>query len=142
MNWVVSNQQYLFVYGTLRLGTGTSWSQFLASAATSIGLGRTRGVMFQLNGYPGMTHSASDSDWVTGEVFRLKDSTSAWPILDEYEGCGPSGPLPHTFERKIVPIDMNDGGRLDAWAYFYCLDTAGRTRIQSGDYLQSIHSSV
>jgi gamma-glutamylcyclotransferase (GGCT)/AIG2-like uncharacterized protein YtfP len=97
--------------------------------------------MFQLDGYPGMIDATSDVDWVIGEVFRLNEPASAWPILDEYEKCGPADPLPHAFERKIVPIEMNDGGRLDAWAYFYCLDTSGRQRVHSGDYLQSIHSS-
>lgn len=96
--------------------------------------------MFQLDGYPGVIDSASDSDWVIGEVFRLSDPASAWPILDEYEGCGPADPLPHEFERKIVPIRMHHGGLLDAWAYFYCLDTSRRSRIPSGDYLQSSRS--
>jgi gamma-glutamylcyclotransferase (GGCT)/AIG2-like uncharacterized protein YtfP len=134
--------EFLFVYGTLRRGAGTSWSRFLASAATAVGLGRTRGVMFQLDGYPGIVESTSDLDWVTGEVFRLDDAPSAWPILDEYEGCGPADPLPHEFERKIVQIKMDDGGRLNAWAYFYCLDTSSRARVLSGDYLQSIRSSM
>jgi len=138
----MSDPQYLFVYGTLRSGTGTPWSQFLAGAATWIGLGRARGVIFHLDGYPGMTEAGSDSDWVIGEVVRLNDPANAWPILDEYEGCGPADPLPHKFVRKIVPIEMNEGGSLDAWAYFYCFDTLGRARIYSGDYLQAIQSSA
>ncbi len=133
---------YLFVYGTLRPGTGSSCSQFLAGAATVAGLGRTRGVMLQLDGYPGMIDSTSDSDCVTGEVFRLKDPPSAWPILDEYEECGRADPIPHEFERKIVRIEMDQGDGLGAWAYFYHLDTLGRKRLPSGDYLRSIRSSV
>ena len=139
---MATGEEYLFVYGTLRRGTGTSWSQFLASAATWIGLGRTRGVMIQLDGYPGMIDPTSDSDWVIGEVVRLNDPAGAWRILDEYERCGPEDPLPHEFERKIAPIEVHEGGRLYAWAYFYCFDTSGRARIHSGDYLQAIHSSV
>jgi gamma-glutamylcyclotransferase (GGCT)/AIG2-like uncharacterized protein YtfP len=137
----MSDPQYLFVYGTLRSGTGTPWSQFLASAATLVGLGRTPGMLFQLDGYPGMIDAGSDSDWVVGEVFRLNDPASAWAILDDYEGCGPADPLPHRFERKIVPIETKEGGGMDAWAYFYCLDTADRARIHSGDYLQSMRAS-
>lgn len=139
---MAAGQQYLFVYGTLRRGTCTPASQFLESIAIWLGVGRTRGVMFQLDRYPGMTDAASDSDWVRGDVFLLNHPARAWPILDQYEGCGPANPSPHEFERKIVPVEMQEGGRLDAWAYFYRFDISGRARIASGDYLQSVSSSV
>jgi len=34
---------------------------------------------------------------------------------------------------------MDDGQTIGAWVYVYCLDTAGRARILSGDYLQPNH---
>lgn len=49
-------------------------------------------------------------------------------MLDEYEGA--------EFERRAVAVRMADGSTLDAWTYFYTLDTSGKSRIESDDYLQ------
>ncbi len=127
---------YLFVYGTLRGGAGTEWSRFLAVSSRLVGSGRSRGALFHLDGYPGMTVRGGDDTWVSGEVYLLHDPASALPMLDEYEGCGPSDPLPHEFERQIVTVLLDAGGAVQAWAYIYSLETEGKPRIPSGDFLQ------
>jgi gamma-glutamylcyclotransferase (GGCT)/AIG2-like uncharacterized protein YtfP len=130
----------LFVYGTLRGAagsyTGTKWSRFLASVSRCAGPGRTRGLLFELGGYPGMVVGSPDDAWVIGEVYSLNEPSSAWPVLDAYEGCGPTDPLPYPFERQTVDVLMDKGESIRAWAYVYCLPTAGKVRIESGDYLQ------
>ena len=127
---------YLFVYGTLRAAAGTEWSGFLAGLSRFVGMGLVRGELFQLDGYPGMTLCTREA-WVTGEVCLLDDPSSALRSLDAYEGCGPGDSLPHEFERQVVCVFLDGGRTVEAWAYIYALETHGRARITSGDYLQA-----
>ena len=80
--------------------------------------------------------SPPDDPWVTGEVYSLNDPASVWTVLDAYEGCGPADPPPHAFERQVVDVLLESGETIRAWAYVYCLATADKVRIVSGDYLQ------
>ena len=115
----------LFVYGTLRRGAKTGWSEVLEESSRFIGMGTVSGELFLVRDYPGMIASAMDRR-VTGDVFRIDDA-GLWSKLDEYEG--------DEFERRMVLVHMTDGSKLEACAYFYVRDTAGKTRIESGDYL-------
>jgi len=114
-------------------------ARFLSNS-TFVGAGCVTGRMFLLDGYPGMVGRTDGSARVVGEVFRLHDPSRDLVLLGEYEGCGPVDPLPHEFERSIMPVQMNDGRALDAWVYLYCLDTSGRAQIPSGDYLEPCSS--
>jgi gamma-glutamylcyclotransferase (GGCT)/AIG2-like uncharacterized protein YtfP len=100
---------YLFVYGTLRFTAGTEWSKFLSANSSFIGAGRTRGVLFQFEGYPGMTIRTDDDAWVGGEVHLLHDPSAVLPLLDAYEGC--------EFERQVVTVALDSGKTVEAWAY-------------------------
>ena len=127
---------YLFVYGTLRRSTGTEWSRSLNAMSRFVASGRSRGALFHLGGYPGMTVGQGDDLWVSGEVYLLNDPSSALRVLDAYEGCSPTAPPPHEFERRVVNVLLDDGQLVRAWAYVYSLETAGKARIPSGDFLQ------
>ena len=135
----MTESAYLFVYGTLRSGADTEWAHLLANRAERVGVGRVRGSMFQLDGYPGIVLPPGGNDWVTGDLYRIDNPESVWPVLDEYEGCAPNDPLPHEFERRMVQVRKEDGSRVNAWAYVYRLETTGKPRIPSGDYLQPSH---
>src|SRR5580704_5016787 len=102
---------YLFVYGTLRSGSGNEWSRRLAANAEFLGKGRVAGVLFEIGSYPGMTPAQSEGDTVVGEVFQLADPEALWPALDEYEG--------NEYERRDVPVRMDDGRLVNAWVYYY-----------------------
>src|ERR1035438_3733959 len=128
---------YVFVYGTLRGAAGTEWSRLLTANSRFVGAGLTRGALFHLDGYPGMTAHTDDDTWVNGEVYLLNAPPSALPILDAYEGCGPGQPLPHEFERQVVTVRLDSGQTIEAWAYIYTLETGDKARITSGDYLQA-----
>jgi len=127
---------YLFVYGSLRSAAATEWSKFLAASATFVSAGRTRGALFQLHGYPGMTVRAGDHEWVTGDVFLLRHPAAALPSLDAYEGCAPGHAPPHEFERQVVSVELHGGPTIQAWAYVYTCDTNSLARIASGDYFR------
>ena len=80
--------------------------------------------------------SSRDDAWVIGEVYSLHEPSSSWPVLDAYEGCSPADPPPHAFERQIVEVLLDNGQTIRAWAYVYCLATADKVRIVSGDYIK------
>jgi len=136
MGSTIPESPYLFVYGTLRGAAGTEWSRFLTTKSRFVDLGRTHGVLFHLDGYPGMKIRADRDAWVRGEVYFLNDPSSAFPLLDTYEGCGPGDPLPHEFERQVVTVLLDSGLAIEALAYVYSLETQGKARIRSGDYLE------
>jgi hypothetical protein len=64
-----------------------------------------------------------------GDVCLLNDPASSLPYLDAYEGCGPDDPLPHEFERQVVTVVLDGGQTVEAWAYIYMLDTAGKAML-------------
>ena len=131
----MTEPRYLFVYGTLRNSANTEWSQFLSRSSSIVGSGRTRGLLFQLEGYPGMVVNTHDDGWVSGEVFQLNEPSTVLPILDSYEGCGASDTPPHEFERQVVDVVLDGDQTIRAYAYVYRLNTEGKNRILSGEYL-------
>jgi len=74
-----------------------------------------------------MITSADAPGLVIGEVFKINHPSATFSELDGYEG--------DDFERRIVSVGLNDGREIEAWAYVYKRDTAGKPRIGSGDYL-------
>jgi gamma-glutamylcyclotransferase (GGCT)/AIG2-like uncharacterized protein YtfP len=127
MSGTIRGLPYLFVYGTLRRAAETEWSGILTAASTLLGMGRTRGTLFQLEGYPGMTAGSDGDAWVSGEVDLLHDPSALLASLDAYEGA--------EFERQVVTVLLDNGQIVKAWAYVYTRETKGRARIASGDYL-------
>jgi gamma-glutamylcyclotransferase (GGCT)/AIG2-like uncharacterized protein YtfP len=85
------------------------------------------GSLFEIGSYPGMTPALGEGDWVVGELFELTDPEALWPVLDEYEGC--------EFERREVPVCIDDGRWMNAWVYYYRGDTERKLRIAGGDWL-------
>jgi gamma-glutamylcyclotransferase (GGCT)/AIG2-like uncharacterized protein YtfP len=123
----LNDPPHLFVCGTLRSSMQNEWSRFLAARAELLGPAKIRGVLFDLGSYPGMIAPADAPGFVIGEVFKLNDPTGTFPELDRYEG--------DDFERRIVSVTLNDGREMEAWAYLYKRDISGKSRIESGDYL-------
>ena len=140
MDHTVTEPSYLFVYGTLRRAAATKWSRFLASVSRPVGMGRTRGALFRLNGYPGMVASARDDEWVGGEVVLMNEPSSLLPVLDAYEKCGPADPPPHEYARQVIDVVLDNGQTIRAWAYLYRLGTEDKPRIPAGDYLRPMGS--
>jgi gamma-glutamylcyclotransferase (GGCT)/AIG2-like uncharacterized protein YtfP len=121
---------HLFVYGTLRRDAGTEMSMFLGRNARFVGCARTTGSLFQIERYPGMILSQDPRDTVIGEVHQLSDPAVTWPVLDDYEG--------EDFARQMCRAQLEDGRTIDAWTYTYKRDTNGKSRIESGDYLEML----
>ena len=121
----------LFVYGTLRRGFGNRMSKMLRRSSVFVGQGCVRGLLYNIGTYPGLVTGAEEVP-VRGEVYAIQAS-DVLDYLDWYEGCE-EHPWP-LFERRQVTVELDDGTKMDAWAYFYGRSTRGLQLIESGDYL-------
>ncbi len=114
----------LFVYGTLRKGSGDEFASLLESASDFVATGCVRGSLYRIAHYPGWVE---DSDgWVQGEIRQPRDSGSLLHELDEYEGPD---------YRRVLRVMETDGGPLQCWVYLYSRSIEGKSRVVSGDWL-------
>ncbi len=127
--------EYLFVYGTLRAGSGVPAAEALRRYAHFYATAHTRGRLYLIDHYPGLVPAVTQAERVSGEVYRVTKPVKLFRWLDTYEECTAAFPRPHEYQRKKVPVHMDSGGRLFAWAYVYNRSVAGRARITSGDFL-------
>lgn len=126
----------LFVYGTLRRGPHHETFHLLAKHVRYLGEATVPGRLFDLGGYPGMVWP-DERKSVVGEVYEVdrKHWDRISTRLDEYEGCGPSDPLPREYRREIVNARLSNGAALRAWAYVLTRAPSKSREIRSGDYL-------
>jgi pyruvate carboxylase len=124
----MDNEEYLFVYGTLRTQMNDPLHRLLEKHAILVGTGTFQGKLYDLGRYPGAVPSHGNADRVIGEIYRFSEPQRALEILDEYEG--------HRFKRKRVTVTQGDGKTIAAWIYLYGRSVKRRPRIASGDYVQ------
>jgi gamma-glutamylcyclotransferase (GGCT)/AIG2-like uncharacterized protein YtfP len=125
---------YLFVYGTLRQGSGHPLAALLARRARLLGRGRVAGRLYDLGPYPGMTDPLTGGEQVRGDVYELRDANATLAILDAYEGCGPSDPQPRLYERVLTLATLDGGESLTVWVYVYRGPVADGQHLPSGEY--------
>ena len=113
----------LFVYGTLRPFVDIAMAKWLRSHARHVGSATTRGRLYDLGAYPGMT-ARGRRERVAGDVYRVTNPR-VLRVLDRYEG---------EFVRERCVVKLDGGGCRIAWVYRYRHGVAGATRIASGDY--------
>lgn len=108
----------LFVYGTLMRASRHPFARRLGTQSRFIGRATIHGKLYSMGRYPGLVEDAAQKHQVHGEAVRLKSARSfIW--LDEYEGCGPNWPSPQDYERKVLPVRLQDGGELRCWVYVF-----------------------
>jgi gamma-glutamylcyclotransferase (GGCT)/AIG2-like uncharacterized protein YtfP len=131
-----SNEQNhrLFVYGTLRNDPGNEKFALLAQQAAYVGKARAHGNLYDLGAYPGMVHSDQVNRYVVGEVYSLNPNNAAqtWQLLDEYEGCTETD---REYDRRLIPVVLEDGRALEAWAYILRSVPETAVIVPGGDYL-------
>ena len=130
---------YLFVYGTLRSVSANEMQGLLRQHAELVAGADVRGTLYDLGEYPGLVADREASATVRGEVYRLRPDAAQQTLreLDAYEGCGPDDPEPHEFVRAQIPVRLDTGGVVEAWAYLLTRDATGLRRIASGDYFET-----
>lgn len=131
---------HLFVYGTLRRGTGVAMAEHLARHATYLGTGCCQGRLYELGRYPGFVPGAEPEEQVVGDVYRLDDPAGTLPMMDEYEEYGPAFADPNEYLRRELPVRLGDGRLIRAWVYVYNWPVEEEFRIHSGDFARQATS--
>ena len=132
--------RHVFVYGTLRLGEERDINR-LQPAPRRVGCAVVRGVMYQLDSYPGVL--LSGAGLVHGEVYEI--SAELERQLDAIEEVWPQ-PSGEYIKREIQVSLEGVAGQLEqALCLFYEIAperVLGKTVIASGDWVRHRVDSV
>lgn len=120
----------LFVYGTLRTGSGHPMADFLASRGRLVQAALMPGRLYDLGPYPGMTPGAG---FVRGELYELAEPSATLELLDRYESC-PNDEAA-AFERAVAQVALDLGQSVAAWVYYFRGPVSEDQYVASGDYL-------
>lgn len=125
--------EYLFVYGTLRQGSGHAMGEWLAARAHRVGAAGVVGRLYRVSYYPGL---APGEGWVQGDLFSLEADTAqdALEVLDGFEEI--HGRPDDEYRRERSAVQLADGRVIEAWVYWYQRDTAGLEYLPGGDWLK------
>ena len=99
----------------------------LEKDAEYVETGVYQGKLYDLGAYPALFASSNPHDHVVGDIYKLRMPHLLLPRLDAYEG--------RQYHRKACTVETPHGECLKAWIYLYRGPQAGRSRIESGDYL-------
>ena len=124
----------LFVYGTLRRGTGSEMHRILAHNGKFLGGATLQGKLYRVGFYPGLVPSEDPRDIVYGEVYKLRRPDFVLSVLDGYEECGPRFREP-AFIRREQAVKFKSGEVMSAWVYIFARPTNALQIIKSGDFL-------
>src|SRR5258706_2570859 len=124
----------VFFYGTLMTPFNRSGRRRIDEHLTFKGRGSIAAALFDLGTYPGAVPASGTR--VRGEVFEMARPRVVLQALDEVEGYRPGEPETSLYTRLLTPAALDDGGIVDALAYFYNAPLGRAERIASGDYLE------
>ena len=126
---------YLFVYGKLRMTNSNKHAQYLHQNSRYVQTGCFKGKLYDAGHYPGAVPAEHPEFKVHGEIYKLTDPVKVFMALDLYEECAEHFPEPHEYKRQLVQVTLDSGDKLTAHAYIYNHDITNLTPIPSGDYL-------
>jgi gamma-glutamylcyclotransferase (GGCT)/AIG2-like uncharacterized protein YtfP len=109
--------------------------------AEFVGLGVVKGRLYQATGFPVLVPDPQGTD-VTGEIYRMFAPQAAFLRLDPYEGFDPASPDTGEFCRGLVPVVMNDGRVVTAWAYVFQRQLFELQPIPHGDYVRFLRENA
>ncbi len=124
----------LFVYGTLRRGSGRRPDDLLGEEAEFVGRATFRGRLYDVDDYPGAVPSGDPSDTVHGEIYRLTNAEAVLRRIDKYEEVDSRDPSAGLYRREITEVALEDGHTTQAWIYLFNRPTRGLRPIPSGEY--------
>jgi gamma-glutamylcyclotransferase (GGCT)/AIG2-like uncharacterized protein YtfP len=133
----MTGPELLFVYGSLRRGSGSLMSERLASEATHVGDATVAGALYDTGTFPALRPDVDPTARVHGEVWALRPETTETllAMLDQYEGYAPDARFGSLFRRVRVPVRFEDGSEREVWVYEYNHGTDQTSRVLSGDWL-------
>ncbi len=132
--------QYLYVYGSLRVGFQNEAYQYLSQYFTYVATGHTKGIMVDLGTHPAAT-ATTDNTYIIGDLYELKPTAPfdwAFAQLDDYEGVNTEDDEQPMYTRSTTIVHIGDQ-EVTAQVYWYCGSIAGKPVIQSGNILDYIN---
>ncbi len=133
----MATPEFLFVYGTLRRGSGHPMQALLARRARWVGPALFRGRLFRVAAYPAVVPSKRPGERVRGDLYALGASGPLLDVLDAYEGCDAAKSAPSEYVRIRLPVRLRRGPCVEAWLYVYNRPLRHLRRLSSGDFLSS-----
>ncbi|MFY7890948.1 MAG: pyruvate carboxylase [Spirosomataceae bacterium] len=127
-------EEFLFVYGTLRKGYGNELHKLIDRNSELVGIGTYQGKIYNIGEYPGIVASDNAEDKVVGELYKLTNSLRLLRILDEYEEFYYENEKESVFLRQTINV-VAEGQSYEAYGYLYNASIDGLARIESGDFL-------
>jgi gamma-glutamylcyclotransferase (GGCT)/AIG2-like uncharacterized protein YtfP len=124
---------YIFVYGTLRRACLTGAHDKYLADAIFIAPAKINGKLFKVTYYPALVIDAA-ADYVIGEVYQLA-STEQLERLDVYEECTYPALPEQEYQRLQVIVQTDAGEYLSVWVYAYQRASEQLEFIASGDFL-------
>lgn len=129
----MTNTPFLFVYGSLRPGSGHAMADWLRAQAEWRGrAGLEAARLYRVDWYPALVPGVA-GERVQGDLYRLAAPERAWPVLDEFEGV--RGGEDDEYARAIATVTGPDGVRVEAWVYWYRHPVQGLAPVAGGDWL-------
>jgi len=104
-------------------------SRVLADYSVYVDDASIRAVLYEVDAYPCVIESTNPNDKVAGELYKILDSETLLPLLDEYEECTEQFHEPHEYIRKPLTVTLPDHSQVIAWVYVYNLDVSQLQRI-------------
>jgi gamma-glutamylcyclotransferase (GGCT)/AIG2-like uncharacterized protein YtfP len=121
----VSSITLLFVYGTLlSQAPAIPPRRALKRHAERVGPARIRGRLYGLRRFPALRPPLLEADWVTGEIWRLRQPRRTLAELDAYEGA--------EYRRVRRTAVLETGRELSCWVYQWRRPLAQWRRLAEG----------
>lgn len=132
-----NRMKYLFTYGSLKsdaiCAVGTEERAVLREQAEFVDCGSIAGLLFDVGPYPGAILGGRRTARIRGEIWKLpRERARLMEMLDRYEGCAASSPIPNAYSRHKVRIRLECGRRVVAWMYLWNGAVEPEARILSG----------
>ncbi|MFT3946296.1 MAG: gamma-glutamylcyclotransferase family protein [Agriterribacter sp.] len=125
-------EDYLFVYGTLRKNYNLTLKEKVAGDITYLGQAKVAASLYDFGKYPGAIKEAGGKHEVVGDVYIVNDPEKVFSVLDEYEG--------YEFTREKNSIKLRSGKSITAWVYWYSRKPVEKQRIPYKDYLNYLRN--
>jgi gamma-glutamylcyclotransferase (GGCT)/AIG2-like uncharacterized protein YtfP len=128
--------ELVFFYGTLMTPFNRPGRRRIDGHLIYAGRGTIEAALFDLGIYPAAVPALESRVW--GEVYEMTQPRAVLQALDEIEGFCSSEPESSLYTRREIPVTLEDGSVVNAWAYFYNAPLGRAERISSGDYLEHL----
>jgi gamma-glutamylcyclotransferase (GGCT)/AIG2-like uncharacterized protein YtfP len=138
LGWVrksLEMNEYLFVYGTLRLDLATAETCPLLAGVKRTSSATVRGRLYDLGAYPGLLLAESGT-LIMGELLELNDAKVQLKTFDDYEGFDENAISHSLFVRTKCCASLPDGRSVEVWIYVYNQSLSAARLIESGDYAE------